>query len=184
MHGATRDEIKASFGAMGLKCEEYRVSFPGNDSSYIRIPLHVKEPHQLLFLARVVAHIGYEENHFLGAHFWLTGWGMWDPLVEAIGLKTMEQIRRCSGENRPIEVAPGLQFRSDEFVESVSCLLQPMLVGWDAYYVPSWAWGTLDYFVRVSHDSYIEIEVRTKEMRDRATSILQKVDWVARFLKS
>jgi hypothetical protein len=47
-----------------------------------------------------------------------------------------------------------------------------MMVGWDAYYVPRWAYGHLDYFVSVSHDGFIDIEVRTQEMRDKALEIL------------
>lgn len=59
-----------------------------------------------------------------------------------------------------------------------------MTVGWDDHYVPRWAYGHLDYFVSVSHDGFIDIEVRTKEMRDKAMEILRGHDWMATLLKS
>jgi hypothetical protein len=48
-----------------------------------------------------------------------------------------------------------------------------MIVGWDAYFVPQWAYGHLDYFVFVSHDSILDIEVRTPEMYEKVSSILR-----------
>jgi hypothetical protein len=72
--------------------------------------------------------------------------------------------------------------RDDEFVESVCCLLQPMMVGWDAYYVPRY--GYLDYFVFVSHDGFIDIEVRTQEMRDRVMELLRGHEWMNALLRA
>lgn len=118
------------------------------------------------------------------ADLWVTTWGVWDVRDEAIGLKALEQFRRSYGELRSLEAAPGQYFRHDEFVESVCCLLQPMLVGWDAYYVPHWAYGGLDYFVLVSHDGFIDIEIRTQEMHDRTMGILDGHEWIRPLLKA
>ena len=135
----TDDEIVSSLAALSeLRCEGRRVSFVGPDAKNIRVDLRVKEPHQLISLARSVAFLGHEEANFRGAHLWITTWGVWNPQVEAIGRKTLEQFRRGQGENRPLELAPGHIFRDDEFTEAVCCLLQPMIVGWDAYYIPRW----------------------------------------------
>jgi hypothetical protein len=179
MIGLTNEEMKAHFGAHAeLRCDDRNVWFADPQAASITLDLRVKEPHQLVYLARLVAHLGYEEGHFSHANLWITTWGVWNSQVEAIGFKTFEQIRRSHGENRPIGAAPGTYFRHDEFVESVACLLQPMLIGWDAYYVPRWALGSLDYFVTVSHDGFIDIEVRTQEMRDRAMEALKGYDWL------
>ncbi len=104
-------------------------------------------------------------------------------LYLAIGFKILEQFRRSYGENRSLEAAPGLYFRHDEFTESVCCLLQPMLVGWDAYYVPTWFSGGLDYFVAVSHDLFVDINFRTREMHERSVEILRGHDWVRPLMK-
>ena len=98
-------------------------------------------------------------------------------------MKTIERFRQGFGENRSLQVAPGLLFRHDEFVESVSCLLQPMLVGWDAYYVPRWAWGSLDFFLFVSHDGFLDINTRTTEMYNEALVILGK-EWTKNGMRS
>src|SRR5262249_37313737 len=149
----------------GVRIEGKEVRFADSMLEPITIKLLVKEPHQLVYLARLVAHLGYEEVHFEGALLWITAWGIWNSLVESVGLRTLEQIRRSFSENRSLEAAPATRFRHDEFVEAVACLVQPLLIGWDAYYVPRWSYGQLDYFVFVSHDSYLQIFTRTPETR-------------------
>ena len=184
MIAATNNEMKNSLAAhVELRCDEKKVYFADAQAPSITIDLRVKEPHQLIYLARLIAHLSYEELDFSHAYLWLTTWGVWNNREEAIGFKNLEQFRRSYGEKRSLEAAPGLYFRHDEFTESVCCLLQPMLVGWDAYYIPTWAWGHLDYFVAVSHDSFIGIEVRTQEMHDKCLEILRAHEWVKPLMK-
>jgi hypothetical protein len=163
---------------MELKIEGREVSFSQPEFARIRIPFHIKEPHQVIYLARLIAHLKYEEIHFRGARLWINVWGVWDPLEEAIAFKVLEQFRRSYGESRSLELAPAMYFRHDEFVESVCCLLQPMLMGWDAYYVPTWAYGHLDYFLFVSHDGFVDIAVSTKEMNDEVREVLRAHNWI------
>jgi hypothetical protein len=184
MVGATNDEMRAHLCAYAdLCCEGHKVYFRSPEAQSITVDLRVKEPHQLVHLARLVAHLGREEIHFGHAYLWITTWGKWNNHEEAIGFKTLEQFRRSYGESRSIEAAPGTYFRHDEFVESVACLVQPMLVGWDAYYIPAWTYGRLDYFVAVSHDGFIDVEVRTKEMHETAARILSDQDWIKPLMK-
>ena len=118
----TNEEMVSSLAAFQeLRCEGRRVSFVEPGVKTIKVDLRVKEPHEHVYLARLVAHLGYEEIDFRGAHLWLTTWGVWNPQVEVIGRKTLEQFRRGQGENRPLESAPGHIFRDDEFTER--CLL-------------------------------------------------------------
>lgn len=179
MIGVTNDEMRANLAAYPeLCCEGRQVRFRSSQAPSITIDLRVKEPHQLIYLARLVAHLGCEEIHFGHAYLWITTWGVWNNHEEAIGFKTLEQFRRSYGESRPIEAAPGTYFRHDEFIESVACLVQPMLVGWDAYYVPHFTYGTLDYFVFVSHDGFIDVVVGTKEKYDEVSRILGEYGWI------
>ena len=185
MLGLTEDEMKSSLAAhTELRREGRKLHFQKAEAPSICIDLRVKEPHQLVYLARLVAHLGYDEAVFRSADLWVTTWGVWDTRVEAVGFKTLEQFRRSYGENRSLQAAPGHYFRHDEFTESVCCLLQPMIVGWDAYYVPHWGYGGLDYFVSVSHDLFIDIEVRTQEMRDQAIGILKDHEWIRPLLRA
>jgi hypothetical protein len=96
---------------------------------------------------------------------------------ESISRKAIERMRQGFGESRSLETAPGHFFRSDEFVESVAFLVQPMLAGWDAFFVPQWSKGTLDYFLFVSHDSVLEIRTRTAKARERVDGVLQSLGW-------
>jgi hypothetical protein len=135
MIAITDTEMRSSLSGRGeLTCEGDKLSFASPEASSICIDLRVKEPHQWVSLARLVAHLGCEEVHFAGAYLWVTTWGVWNPLVEAIGFQTLEQFRRSYGENRSLEAAPGHYFRHNEFTASVCCLLQPMIVGWDVLY--------------------------------------------------
>jgi len=184
MIGDTNDGIRNSLATHPeLRCEGKEVVFADPQSPPIRINLRVDEPHQLIYLARLLAALGYEEAHFRHSYLWLTTWGVWDGGTEAVAFKIFEQFRRSHGENRSLESAPGTHFRHDEFVESVCCLVQPILVGWDAYYVPTWAYGSLDYFVFVSHDGFADIRVRTPEVRQQCEQALSGYNWIQPLMK-
>jgi|SRR5690348_5100835 len=180
MVGATELEMETSLSAHEeLRVEGRRVSFSDPAAKVLTINLRVKEPHQLVHLARLLVSIGREESHFATAYLWITAWGVWNPWEEAVAFKTLEQFRRSLGENRSVQSAPGHFFRHDELVESVCCLLPAMTVGWDAYYVPTWAAGGLDHFLFVSHDGFVDLHVRTKEMHDRVSKVLADRGWIA-----
>ncbi len=178
MKVVTEIEICESLiGHSDLRCEGRQLRFDYPEAKSTCVDLRVSEPHQLVYLARLAAHLRYEEVHFRGASLWLRQWGVWDDLVESVAFKTMERIRQGYGENRSLDTAPGHLFRHDEFVESVACLVQPLLVGWDAYYVPHWAWGSLDYFLFISHDGFLDIETRTTDMYEKTLEILKSHEW-------
>jgi hypothetical protein len=179
MNAVTENEMRDYLAKHeDLRCAERRLRFDHPDAKAICADLRLQEPHQLVHLARLVAHLTYEEIHFHSASLWITQWGVWNDHDEAVALKTIERFRQGYGENRSLQRAPGHFFRHDEFVESVACLLQPMLVGWDAYYIPQWSWGPLDYFVFVSHDCFLHIETRTAEMYEKAIDLLKTRDWI------
>jgi hypothetical protein len=185
MQVVTDDEMREFLSKHAdLRCEGRSLLFDHPEAKAIYVDLRVKEPHQLIYLARLAAHLRYEEIHFGGASLWLTQWGVWSDLAEAVAVKAMERIRQGYGENRSLNTAPGHFFRHCEFVESVACLVQPMLVGWDAYYVPQWAWGSLDYFLFISHDGFLDIQTRTTEMHDQALEILKSHDWLVSAVRS
>ena len=185
MLGLTDNEMKSRFDCYeDLRRDETRLHFPRAEAPSIRVDFRVQEPHQFVYLARLLASLGYDTRDFVHAELWVTAWGIWDDRDQAVGLKALEQFRRSYGETRSLEAAPGHYFRHDEFVESVCCLLQPVLVGWDAYYVPHWAYGSLDYFLSVSHDGFIDVEIRTREMYNRAMQVLQNYEWIKPLLKA
>ena len=38
-----------------------------------------------------------------------------------------------------------------------------MIFGWDTYYLPRWQYGLDEFFLRISHDSYVNVVTRTKQ---------------------
>jgi hypothetical protein len=142
--------------------------------------LHVENPQKLErlpFLARTLATITYESKDFAGALLWFTGWGVWNYSEEGIGYRIVEAIHRAAGQQKSFEDAPGHHFRGDELNEATGLLLQPMVFGWDANYVPQWSYGPEQFFLHVSHDSFVTVVTRTKEYYDKVFEILTRLDF-------
>ena len=55
-------------------------------------------------------------------------------------------------------------------------LVQPMVFGWDAYYLPHWTYGTHQFFIYISHDSFVSIVTRSNEFYDRVFGRLKELD--------
>lgn len=178
MQAVTRDEMEDVLSRYeGLVCANATLHFSDPESQSLSLHLKDLRTHQLLHLARLGAHLYNDERNFAGAALWIAQWGMGNEQEESISRKAIERMRQGFGESRSLETAPGHFFRSDEFVESVAFLLQPMLAGWDAFFVPQWSKGTLDYFLFVSHDSVLEIRTRTAKARERVDGVLQSLGW-------
>ena len=142
--------------------------------------LHVEYPkklERLPFLARTLATSTYESKDFAGALLWFTGWGVRDDLEEGIGYRIVEAIHSAAGQPTSFENGPAHNFRGDELNESIGLLLQPMVFGWDANYVPRWSYGPDQFFLHVSHDSFITVVTRTKEFYDKAFELLTRLDF-------
>jgi hypothetical protein len=116
---------------------------------------------QLPVFAHYVATIGHEDQHFDGALIWFTNWGMWNLFNEGVGYRIVERLNASAGQPDSFEVAPGHQFRADELADAIGMLLQPMVFAWDCYYLPTWSYGTGEFFVYVSHDSFVTVVTRT-----------------------
>lgn len=86
MIGLTKDEMRSTLAAYEeLRCEGDNLSFGDPGAGRIAVDLRVKEPHQLVYLARLVANLEREATHFSHAHLWVTTWGVWNSQEEAIG---------------------------------------------------------------------------------------------------
>jgi hypothetical protein len=131
-----------------------------------------QKPERLPFLVRTLATITYDSNDFAGALLWFTGWGVWNYLDEGIGYRIVEAIHSAAGQQKSFEAGPGHHFRGDELNEAIGLLIQPMIFGWDASYVPRWSYGPDQFFLHVSHDSFVTVVTRTKEFYDKVFEIL------------
>jgi len=139
-----------------------------------------QESYRLPSFARNLATLGYEPWHFSGAHLWIQNYGIWDEAVEGIGYRIIEQMNQAVGQPLAFEVSQGHNFRADELNEAVGMLLQPMLFAWDAFYLPRWSWGTGEFFLHISHDSYAVVVTKTIAFHEKIISNLTKLEYKLR----
>lgn len=133
--------------------------------------IHLEYPEKLEllpFFAHAVATVGYEDQHFDGALLWFCHWGVWNLFNEGVGYRIIEKMNLAAGRATSFETAPGHRFRADELSDAIGMLLQPMIFAWDSFYLPSWSYGTGDFFLRISHHSNVTVVTRTKEFHQRA----------------
>jgi hypothetical protein len=131
---------------------------------------------RLPFFARLLATIGYDPRDFEGAMLWFTAWHVWNSGDEAAGYRLIEAMNKSVGQPSSFEAAPGHLFRADELADYVAMLLQPMIFGWDAYYLPRWSYGTGEFFLFISHDSFVSIATRTTAFHEKVFGVLKELD--------
>jgi hypothetical protein len=168
MNATTDDEVRAFEGknrwATGICLDDGAVQpyydCPESDCIQVKFP---ETPRRAAYFARMLSTLNLEgEEYFEGGLLWLTLWTIGSPQLEKVGWNLVEKMRLAFGETRPIGVAPGHWFRSDEFVELNAFLLPCFLFGWDAIFFPSGQ----DYFVHISHDEYWTVVAKTKAIYD------------------
>lgn len=158
-----------------VHCDERGLFFTHPEANCIDIEYPPKVE-RLPFLARYLSAIGYEIGDFSGAMIWFTEWGVWNDLDEGPGYRIVEAIRAAAGQPMSFEAAAGQRFRADELDQAIGLLLQPMVFGWDAVYYPNWSYGTGQFFLHVSHDSFVSVVTRTKEFYERVFAQLKELN--------
>jgi hypothetical protein len=127
-----------------------------------------EKPYKLVALANFL--LPYSTvDPFRGALLWIRQWGVWDEFVERAGFRVMELLRCTHGETRSLGEAPGYLFEENELVDLQVALIQPLLIGWDAFLVPE----SGEYIVATSHDETTRITARTSAIHDKVLTDLQ-----------
>ena len=68
MQAVTEEEILEILAQIpNLQCHGRSLHFDGPQAQSMNLSLKVSEPHQLVHLARLLAHLNYDEGHFAGA---------------------------------------------------------------------------------------------------------------------
>lgn len=164
-----------SRGSEHIQCDKDGLFFVHPEANCIDVEYPPKIE-RLPFFARYLATLGYEDWDFRGAVLWVANWGIWNPQDEGLGYRIIEGMNRSAGQQQSFEASPGHKFRADELIEATGMLLQPMIFSWDAFYVPMWSYGSYQFFLHVSHDSFVAIVTLTKEFYDKAFGLLKNVD--------
>jgi hypothetical protein len=150
--GLERDEN----GDLGYRNgRNLRVTVPLPDKSY-RIP----------YLANLLLTGAYEKP-FVESLVWMTGWGVAGEIGNRVGYRMVHSIR---GDNRSLIVAPAHLLGAAEEVEAESLLTIAILMGWDAYFIPT----SSNYFVANSNDEFTDVISRDDATHQRFLSVLQE----------
>lgn len=169
----------ANLGSEYVQWDGKGLFLAGPDASCIDIE-YPKKMERLPFFAHCLSTIGYEDRDFESALLFFTEWGVWNSFDESIGYRIIEAMHGAAGQSKSFEVLPGHCFRADELLSAIGMLLQPMVFGWNAYYLPRWSYGTHQFFLHVSHDSFVSVVTRTKEFYDKAFALLKEWEFEAR----
>jgi hypothetical protein len=51
-----------------------------------------------------------------------------------------------------------------------------MIFAWDCFYLPSWSYGTGEFFLYISHDSFVSVVTKTKLFYEKVFQQLEKLD--------
>ena len=114
---------------------------------------------------------GSHDANFQGALLWITYSEL--GALAAIGWKQLEKMRLAFGETRPLQMARGHFFRSDELLDVKAFLVPCFVFGWDAYLIP---FGSSDFFVHVSHDEYWGVVAKTQKAYDALFAELSELN--------
>lgn len=175
-------EIKQKFASLAklgmdyVQCDEPGLFYthPEADCIVLEYPPKLE---RLPFFARLLATLGYDDADFAGAWLWFRTWGVWSSQDEATGYRIVEAVNRAAGQPLSFEVSRGQTFRSDELPNAVGMLMQPMVFGWDAYYLPHWSFGYEEFFLYISHDSFVSVVTRTKAFHEKVLRILEELEF-------
>lgn len=131
-------------------------------------------PLRVTYLARLISMLGTEgdEANFNGALLWIRYWNSGSSQLEKSGWRLVERIRMGFGELRPLGVANGHWFRSDEIADLAAFIVPCFVYGWDAYIVPSNA----GCFAFISHDEFWCVANRKSEVHARLLKDFEKLE--------
>jgi hypothetical protein len=82
---------------------------------------------------------------------WLHRWEIWSESIDAVGYAYLTGLAREKALR--LGEAPGFLFDSGDFLKCYAALALPMLLQWDAYFMPEHS----AFFARVSHEGFIDI---------------------------
>lgn len=131
-------------------------------------------PLRVTYFARLISMLGTgsDEANFNGALLWIRYWNSGSSQLEKSGWRLVERMRMGFGELRPIGVANGHWFRSDEIADLAAFIVPCFVYGWDAYIVPSNA----GCFAFISHDEFWSVATRTSAVHARLLKDFEKLE--------
>lgn len=135
----------------------------GNLTTTVPLP---SKPYRIPYLANLLITGAYVEP-FVESLLWITDWGVAGEVSNRVGYKMVYALR---ADDRPLIDAPAHRLDSTEEVVAQSLLVVPILLGWDAYFIPV----TGKYFVFTSNDEFIDVVSNDHETHARFLAALKE----------
>jgi hypothetical protein len=131
-------------------------------------------PLRVTYFARLISMLGTQgdEANFNGAMLWIRYWNSGSSQLEKSGWRLVERMRMGFGELRPLGVANGHWFRSDEIADLAAFIVPCFVYGWDAYIVPSNA----GCFAFISHDEFWCVATQKPEIHAHLMQDFEKLE--------
>ncbi len=169
----TTEEARAWCDTHGLNVTSQRFLSFGTGNPYCFTIGLEEKPSRVIALADYLVPT-WDDVPFGGALLWISERGVWGDFSENTGDMIVGLMRLSKGEPEPLEKRPGHLFGSEELFEMHAFLVVPLLFGWDAFLVPEGK----NYFLFVSHDSFVVVVCRTQETYEELYQRLR--DWKPR----
>lgn len=130
-----------------------RLSFVTGLNATVRFEFPVK-PTETIGMARTIARrYGESDLEYSGSLLWITDFGFWPEEFEIVANELIERLRRTDVSAPRLKEQPGTLFDKSELTAQQAALTVPLIIGWDAYYIPS----HMEYLAFISHDEFIDI---------------------------
>lgn len=143
------------------------IAFRNGKNRVIAVPLPDKA-YRLPYLANLLV-TGTYDTPFVESLLWFTGWGAAGEVSNRVGFKLLQSMH---ADLRPLMEATARLFTPNEQIEAQSLLTLAILMGWDAYFIPT----TGNYFVFNSNDEFTDVVSNDDETHLRFIAAL-KDDW-------
>ena len=171
MKGLTKQEAATWLERAGLaQDQDGDIAFRAGKSLVITVPLPDK-PYRLPYLADLLL-TGHSSWAFVESLLWFTDWGAGGEISNRVGFHILQAMHP---DPRPLIELPARLFSQDEKIAAQSHLVLPILMGWDAYFIPV----TGRYFVFNSNDEFIDVVSNDDETHQRFLALL-KDGWGAK----
>jgi len=128
----------------------------------ILVPPQAVEAIGLAFMLAMTEVPAFEEARFGGALLWLRRWEIWSESIDRAGYLLLEGLRAATNCSASFDAAPGHLFESGEFASAHAGLALPMLMQWDAHFIPSIG----AYAAFISHEGHIDLFTRNDRTQE------------------
>jgi hypothetical protein len=114
-----------------------------------------------------------DDANFRGGLLWLRDWEIGSPELEAVGWEVLRLLRGRCQEPTELAATPAQGFSQSELLDAHLALAQPLMFGWDAYWVPEDA----SFFAFIHHHDVVHVVARERHLLESMGRRLSEGQW-------